>query len=45
MYAVTYQTKTDTYTKRFMTQREADRFCGWLRKLYPEQRPTVELVF
>lgn len=45
MFAVTYKTMNDTYTKRFMTQKEANRFCGLIRKLYPEQRPTVTLTY
>ncbi len=45
MFAVTYKTLNDTYTKRFMTQAEATRFCGYIRKLYPNQKPTVEIVY
>ena len=41
MFAVTYKTMNDTYTKRFMTQAEANKFCGLIRKLYPNQQPIV----
>jgi hypothetical protein len=45
MFAVTYKTMNDTYTKRFMTQLEANRFCGLIRKLYPNQKPTVTINY
>jgi hypothetical protein len=45
MFCVTYKTMNDTYTKRFMTQKEANKFCGLIRKLYPEQRPTVKIDY
>lgn len=45
MFKVTYKTMNDTYTKRFMTQKEANRFCGLIRKLYPEQKPVVEIEY
>ena len=45
MFAVTYKTMNDTYTKRFMTQTEATKFCGLIRKLYPEQKPTVAIIY
>lgn len=45
MFCVTYKTMNDTYTKRFMTQKEANRFCGLIRKLYPNQRLTVKIDY
>jgi hypothetical protein len=38
-YLVTYDTLNDTYTKSFRSLDEAERFCGMIRKLYPDQNP------
>lgn len=45
MFTVTYSTMNDTYIKHFMTQAEANKFCGLIRKLYPKQKPNVVYLY
>ena len=43
-YRVTYSTMNDIYVKPFRTKEEAEKFCKMIRKLYPDQNPSVEDV-